>query len=124
MLTEWEEKHGIKTEHVNISDNEDVKKKLANHEIDCFVSLEEAFWAELGISTMTRVGESSIYYAINKDRPDIKEELDYAMSVLDEADPFIRRICINDISRWIIRPSLRVRKRRGSESTARSGWAF
>ena len=88
MLTEWEEKHGIKTEHVNISDNEDVKQKLANHEIDCFVSLEEAFWAELGISTMTRVGESSIYYTINKDRPDIKEELDYAMSMLDEADPF------------------------------------
>ncbi len=88
MLTEWEEKHGIKTEHVNISNNEDVKQKLANHEIDCFVSLEEAFWAELGISTITRVGESSIYYAINKDRPDLKEELDYAMSVLDEADPF------------------------------------
>ena len=88
MLTEWEKKHGIKTEHVNISNNEDVKQKLANHEIDCFVSLEEAFWAELGISTMTRVGESSIYYAINKDRPDLKEELDYAMSVLDEADPF------------------------------------
>ena len=88
MLAEWEEKYGLKTEHVNISNNEDVKQKLANHEIDCFVSLEEAFWAELGISTMTRVGESSIYYAINKDRPDIKEELDYAMSVLDEADPF------------------------------------
>ncbi len=88
MLTEWEEKHGIKTEHVNISDNEDVKQKLANHEIDCFVSLEEAFWAELGISTMTRVGESSIYYAINKDRPDLKEELDSAMRALDEAAPF------------------------------------
>ena len=88
MLTEWEEKYGLETEHVNISNNEDVKQKLANHEIDCFVSLEEAFWAELGISTMTRVGESSIYYAINKDRPDLKEELDYAMSVLDEADPF------------------------------------
>ena len=88
MLTEWEEKHGIKTEHVNISNNEDVKQKLANHEIDCFVSLEESFWAELGISTMTRVGESSIYYAINKDRPDLKEELDNAMRALDEADPF------------------------------------
>ena len=88
MLTEWEEKYGLKTQHVNISNNEDVKQKLANHEIDCFVSLEEAFWAELGISTMTRVGESRIYYAINKDRPDVKEELDYAMSVLDEADPF------------------------------------
>ena len=88
MLTEWEEKHGIKTEHVNISDNEDVKQKLANHEIDCFVSLEESFWAERGISTITRVGESGIYYAINKNRPDIKEELDDAMHALDEAVPF------------------------------------
>ena len=88
MLAEWEEKYGLKTEHVNISNNEDVKQKLANHEIDCFVSLEESFWAELGISTITRVGESGIYYAINKNRPDIKEELDDAMRALDEAVPF------------------------------------
>ena len=88
MLTEWEEKHGIKTQHVNISNNEDVKQKLANHEIDCFVSLEESFWAELGISTITRVGKSGIYYALNKDRPDLKEELDNAMRALDEAAPF------------------------------------
>ena len=88
MLTEWEEKYGLKTEHVNISNNEDVKQKLANHEIDCFVSLEESFWAERGISTITRVGESGIYYAINKNRPDIKEELDDAMRALNEAAPF------------------------------------
>ena len=88
MLAEWEEKYGLKTEHVNISNNEDVKQKLANHEIDCFVSLEESFWAERGISTITRVGESGIYYAINKNRPDIKEELDDAMHALDEAVPF------------------------------------
>ena len=88
MLAEWEEKYGLKTEHVNISNNEDVKQKLANHEIDCFVSLEESFWAERGISTITRVGESGIYYAINKNRHDIKEELDDAMRALDEAVPF------------------------------------
>lgn len=88
MLTEWEEKYGLKTQHVNIANNEDVKQKLANHEIDCFVSLEESFWAELGISTMTRVGKSDIYYAINKDRADIKEELDNAMRALDEEAPF------------------------------------
>ena len=88
MLTEWEEKYGLKTEHVNISNNEDVKQKLANHEIDCFVSLEESFWAERGISTITCVGESGIYYAINKNRPDLKEELDDAMRALDEAVPF------------------------------------
>ena len=88
MLTEWEEKYGLKTQHVNVSNNEEVKQKLANHEIDCFVSLEESYWAELGISTITRVGESGIYYAINKDRPDIKEELDSAMRALEDENPF------------------------------------
>ena len=88
MLTEWEEKYDLKTQHVNISNNEDVKQKLANHEIDCFVSLEESFWTELGISTITCVGESGIYYAINEDRTDIKEELDYAMRALEDAEPF------------------------------------
>ena len=88
MLTEWEEKYDLKTQHVNISNNEDVKQKLANHEIDCFVSLEESFWTELGISTITCVGSSDIYYAINKDRADIKEELDNAMRALEDANPF------------------------------------
>ena len=88
MLTEWEEKYGLETEHVNVSNNEDVKQKLANHEIDCFVSLEEFFWAELGISTMTCVGKSNIYYAVNKDRSDIKEELDRAMRALEDDAPF------------------------------------
>lgn len=88
MLTEWEEKYDLKTQHVNIANSEDVKQKLANREIDCFVSLEESFWADLGISTITRVGSSGIYYAINKDRADIKEELDNAMRALENADPF------------------------------------
>ena len=88
MLTEWEEKYGLKTEHVNVSNNEDVKQKLANYEIDCFVSLEESFWAERGISTITRVGESGIYYAINKNRPDLKEELDSAMRAVEDEAPF------------------------------------
>ena len=88
MLTEWEEKYGLKTQHVNIANNEDAKQKLANHEIDCFVSLEESFWTELGISTITRVGSSGIYYAINKDRSDLKEEMDNAMRALEDADPF------------------------------------
>ena len=88
MLTEWEEKYDLKTEHVNVSNNEDAKQKLANHEIDCFVSLEESFWADLGISTITCVGKSGIYYALNKNRSDLKEELDNAMRALDEAAPF------------------------------------
>ena len=90
MLTNWENKYGIHTEHVNVSGNEDVKKKLANNEIDCFVSLEESIWSERGISSVTTIGESDIYFVINKERSDIKQELDYAMRQLDSDSPFFK----------------------------------
>ena len=90
MLTEWEKKNGIHTEHVNVYDNDDVKKKLADNEIDCFVSLEESIWSERGISSVTNIGKSGIYFAINKERSDIKEELDCAMRQLDKDNPFFK----------------------------------
>ena len=90
MLTEWENKNGIHTEHVNVNNDDDVEKKLANHEIDCFVSLEESIWSEQGISAVTTIGKSGIYFAINKERSDIKTELDYAMRQLEEDSPFLK----------------------------------
>ena len=90
MLTEWENKNGIHTEHVNVNNNDDVEKKLANHEIDAFVSLEESVWSEQGISSVTTIGKSGIYFAINKERSDIKTELDYAMRQLEQDSPFFK----------------------------------
>ena len=90
MLTQWENKNGIHTEHVNVNNNDDVEKKLANQEIDCFVSLEESIWSEQGISSITTMGKSGIYFAINKERSDIKTELDYAMRQLEQDSPFFK----------------------------------
>lgn len=90
MLREWENKNGIHTKHVNVKNDDDVEKKLANHEIDCFVSLEESTWSEQGISSVTTIGKSGIYFAINKERSDIKTELDYAMRQLEQDSPFFK----------------------------------
>lgn len=90
MLTEWENKNGIHTEHVNVYNNDDVEKKLANQEIDAFVSLEESIWSEQGISSVATIGKSGIYFVINKDRSDIKTELDRAMRQLDQDSPFFK----------------------------------
>ena len=90
MLTEWENKNGIHTEHVNVNNDDDVEKKLANHEIDCFVSLEESTWSEQGISSVSTIGKSGIYFAINKERSNIKTELDYAMRQLEQDSPFFK----------------------------------
>ena len=90
MLTEWEKKNGIHTKHVNVNNDDDVEKKLANHEIDCFVSLEESIWSEQGISSVTTIGKSGIYFAINKERSDIKTKMDYAMRQLEQDSPFFK----------------------------------
>ena len=90
MLREWENKNGIHTKHVNVNNNDDVEKKLANHEIDCFVSLEESIWSEQGISSVTTIGKSGIYFAINKERSDIKTKMDYAMRQLEQDSPFFK----------------------------------
>jgi len=90
MLTEWENKNGIHTEHVNVNNNDVVEKKLANQDIDCFVSLEESIWSEQGISSIATIGKSDIYFAINKERSDIKTELDWAMRQLEQDSPFFK----------------------------------
>lgn len=88
MLTAWEKKHGIETTHSNTPNFDEVNRKLAAHEIDCFVSLEQPFWKERRISRIDMIGKSDIYFVINKNRADIKKELDEGMRQLEEDDPF------------------------------------
>ena len=88
MLKEWELKNKLKTIHVNIESREDALAKLENGEIDCFVSLDGPFGADKDVSIITRIGKSNIYFAINKDHPEIKKELDLVMHQLEEERPF------------------------------------
>ncbi len=85
---EWEEKHGLKLKHVPIIGLEDAVEKLSSQEIDCVVSAETPQLVELGMSSIFTIGGSGIYFAINKDRPDLKEELDNAMRKIQNDKPF------------------------------------
>lgn len=88
LMYEWEQKHDIDTTHINIISSDDVLEKLASHEIDCFVSIEEPQWAEKGITAVANIGNSGIYFVINKDREDLKDELDLAMRRIAAERPF------------------------------------
>ena len=124
MLAEWENENGIHTEHVNVYNNDDVEKKLANHEIDAFVSLEESIWSEQGISSVATIGKSGIYFVINKERSDIKTELDYAMRQLEQDSPFFRQTCIRSILLLSTVRFLQAKKSPGWKSMAVSGSDF
>ena len=88
VLNEWESKYGLHTQHINVSTTPEVMDKLSRHEIDCFVSVEESRWEESDISPVTSIGETEIYFAINPQRPDIKEALDSAMHRIKDDNPF------------------------------------
>ena len=90
MLTEWENKNGIHTEHVNVNNNDDVERNWQIMRSTVLYRLEESIWSEQGISSVTTIGKSGIYFAINKERSDIKTKLDYAMCQLEQDSPFFK----------------------------------
>lgn len=85
---EWENEHNLQLQHVPIIGLEDAVDKLNKHEIDCLVSAETPQLVDIGMSALFIIGGSDIYFVINKDRPDIKEELDNAMRKMQNDKPF------------------------------------
>lgn len=91
VLNAWEKKNNLHTQHVNISTSEDVLSNLENHKMDCFVSIEERRNEKAGeanVLPIINIGSSDAYFAINKERSDLKEELDGAMRRIANDHPF------------------------------------
>ena len=91
LLNEWEEKNNLHTQHVDIPTNESVLSNLQAHKMDCFVSIEERRNEENEEATVLpiiNIGNSDAYFAVNKERPDLKEELDRAMRRITNDNPF------------------------------------
>ena len=88
QFCEWEKKYDIKTKHVFVDSIDEAKKLFAKHEIQGVISTETSIWVEDGLSAILTTGGSEIYYGINKDRPDFKEELDNAMRAMESDKPF------------------------------------
>ena len=88
VLNEWETKYNLHTQHVNVSNNEDALKKIADREIDGFVSLEDSRLGGYGMAALTNIGSSKIYFAIGQSHSDLKTELDNAMRRITDDDPY------------------------------------
>ena len=88
QFAEWEEKNNIKTQHIDVDSIERANEMIQNHEVDGVISTETPIWVDAGMSAIATTGGSGIYYAINKQRPDLKEELDSAMRSMEYDKPF------------------------------------
>ena len=88
QFSDWEKKHNVKTKHVFVNSMDQAKEMFAKHEIQGVISTETSIWVSTGLSAVFTTGGSEIYYGINKNRPDLKEELDSAMRAMENDKPF------------------------------------
>ena len=88
QFSDWEKKYNVKTTHVFVNSMDQAKEMFAKHEIQGVISTETSIWVDEGLSAVFATGGSEIYYGINKNRPDLKEELDNAMRAMENDKPF------------------------------------
>ncbi len=88
QFCEWEKRYNVQTKHVFVDSIDQAKELLAKHEIQGVISTETSIWVDAGLSAIVTTGGSDIYYGINKNRPDLKEELDSAMRSMENDKPF------------------------------------
>ena len=87
FLKDWIEKNGIKAEIVSLTLSEqDSMALVTGGEIDAYVSLD-SLSAEKRMLPVCKIGSSDFYFAVNKDRPDLLKELNFALSRIHEENP-------------------------------------
>lgn len=87
-FSDWEKQQGLHTKHVFASSLEERKRLVAQGAAEAVVVTELLPMKQEGLSAVTPVGSSDIYFAINKNRPDLKAELDEAMRRIEQDRPF------------------------------------
>ena len=87
-FSNWEKQQGLHTQHIYVGTVEERKRLLAQGATDVVVATEVAALGQEGLSAVTPVGGSDIYFAISKNRPDLKAELDEAMRRIEQDKPF------------------------------------
>lgn len=88
MFLEWEAENGVEAEVIplDITEQESLKL-LTDGELDAFLTLD-AIWNVDTYIPVEKIGESDFYFAVNKDREDLLDELNYALSRIQDKNMY------------------------------------
>ena len=84
---EWERVHGINAEIVEMNLNEEDALKELGKKVDAVVTMD-TYASTPNIVPVCKIGSSEFYFAVNKNRPDIRDELDQALSKIQDENEF------------------------------------
>ena len=84
MLVEWAENYDVKPQIIELTDKTpQLLEMLQKGEIDVLVTLD-TYGNSTDMIPVCKIGSSNFYFGINKNRPDLKKDLDIAMNRLLE----------------------------------------
>ncbi|MBQ9461319.1 MAG: transporter substrate-binding domain-containing protein [Clostridia bacterium] len=88
LFREWAEHRGIKAELTELTKSEpDSVDMLVKGELAAYITLDNYLSVETLIP-VAKIGSSDIYFAVNKSRPDLLNDLDNALSRIQDENPF------------------------------------
>ena len=80
MFNEWTEIHKVDVDLIDVTASQsEVLEMLKNGELDAYVTLD-SFGNPESVEPLWKIGSSDYYFAVNKDRDDLLEELDNALN--------------------------------------------
>lgn len=93
MFIEWAKNHDVHPEIVELTEKTpELLEMLARGEIDVLVTLD-TYGRKADVVPVCKVGAADSYFGINKNRPDLKQELDVAMNrILEENRNFNQQL--------------------------------
>ena len=96
FLEEWSEKNNVKLEILPLTVEEDESMEMVERgEIDGYASIY-MFDSEQNLVPSVRIGGSDYYYAVNKRRSDILDELNRALAEIHDEDPYFNQVVTED----------------------------
>ena len=90
LFQQWAAANGVSAQLVGLNNPENVSiEKLINGEIDALITTD-IYEDEHNHATVPiiKIGQSNFFFAVNKNRPDLLNELNYAMSKINEENRF------------------------------------
>lgn len=88
MFLDWAQTRHIQAEIIDLTGNEtDSMKLLRQGKIDAFVTMDIFGGPETAVP-ICKIGSSDIYFAVNKDRPDLLNGLDAAMNRIQDENKY------------------------------------
>ena len=84
LLLDWAEKKNIQAEIVELTTDEDESVAMLNRgEMDAYVSIH-SYGSYYNMVSVCKIGSSDFFFAVNKARPELLPELDFAMGRIHE----------------------------------------